>query len=322
MNMTGDVESPRLEEEVHDQLPHVEECKAGLSSSSHNHKSNRPLKSWMMPTAVWFLATVLLTSVVVCSLIGVVFLRTGHSSEEAHPSGTTTPTPNSNNNMSMEDRLRAILEQPDRDPLFAEGSYQNKALSQLQNPFYASYDDQRLAQVYALLSLYYATHDNDEAWSAAPFWAHFEYECQWEGITCDSMGRVAGMDLSNFGLNGVVPAEVALLASSLARIHLDHNPGLTGLIPSFFGRMTSLGKSLLVREGECLVNSNNVVLIVTHTHTFRSLLVVELTLTGCGYVGNMPAEICQLKLDDAAVVIEADCLAQIACNAFCCERCT
>lgn len=316
----GDLEST-WEAQPHDQLPNVEEVKAGLPDNQQNKNSVNELKSWIRhrPTAAWFLASVLLAGFV-SGFIGVVILLKSEeesspssSSAEAHPSSaTTTPT-----HMSVEDRLRAILAQPGGSP-FVEGSYQQKALSQLQSreTFYASYSDQRLAQVYGLLSLYYSTNDSDEAWSTAPFWVHSEYECQWEGISCDPMGHVTAMDLSDLALNGVVPAELALVASAEI-IHLDDNPGLTGLIPAFFGRMASLGKPLS-RRGPYHVTRCG----LQRDSRLPFHTVVELTLTRCGFVGNMPAEICQLKLDNEVVTIEADCLAQIACNAFCCERCT
>lgn len=292
--MTGDLEST-WEAQPHDQLPNVEEVKAGLPGNQQNKISVNELKSWILhrPTAAWFLASVLLAGFV-SGFIGMVILLKSEeesspssSSAEVHPSSaTTTPT-----HMSVEDRLRAtILAQPSGSP-FVEGSYQQKALSKLQSQetFYASYSDLRLAQVYGMLSLYYSTNDSDEAWSTAPFWAHSEYECQWEGISCDPMGHVTAMDLSDLALNGVVPAELALVAS-VEIIHLDDNPGLTGLIPAFFGRMASLGKSLS-RRGPYHVTRCG--LHVTHTFLFHGSRTDADRVWLCGEhaSGDLPAKV-------------------------------
>lgn len=48
----------------------------------------------------------------------------------------------------------------------------------------------------------------------------------------------------------------------------------------------------------------------------------ELTLTGCGYIGEMPQVVCQLKIHNSAMVLEVDCLERISCDLVCCEVCS
>ena len=101
---------------------------------------------------------------------------------------------------------------------------------------YTSYSDARLKQVFGLLSLYYATKDSSIAWSKAPAWQLDFDECNWEGVVCNESDEVVEIDLANFGLDGVIPPEVVLVESAQV-MRLDDNPGLTGNIPGFLGRM-------------------------------------------------------------------------------------
>jgi len=96
-------------------------------------------------------------------------------------------------------------------------------------------------------------------------------ECNRSGITCNTAKLVVEIDLSAIGLDGVIPVEL-ILVESICSIKLDNNPGLSGKIPSFLGRMEM-----------------NV-----------------LTLTGCGYVGEMPDKICQSKLKRTLSILEVD----------------
>ena len=74
------------------------------------------------------------------------------------------------------------------------------------------------------------------AWSKAPAWQLDNNECDWEGITCNALDQVIEIDLTNFGLDGVIPSELVLV-ETVQVIHLDDNPALTGQIPRFLGRM-------------------------------------------------------------------------------------
>ena len=57
----------------------------------------------------------------------------------------------------------------------------------------------------------------------APVW-------EWHGVTADKKGRVTELDLSNNGLEGAVPAEVAGL-SGLQKLNLAGNARLSGILP-------------------------------------------------------------------------------------------
>ena len=119
--------------------------------------------------------------------------------------------------------------------------------------------DQRLAQRYALLCLYYATNrvrtsvtDTQYGYGTTPGWHVLspwkfmweEDECVWYGIACDKDGLVLRIELANHLLTGHIPDELALLnGGPINEFDFSGNPGLgAGGFPAVFTKFDSLGK--------------------------------------------------------------------------------
>jgi hypothetical protein len=99
-----------------------------------------------------------------------------------------------------------------------------------------------LVQKYVLAVLYFST--NGEEWLDNTGWLSSNEECEWfstssNGIVCDWVGRVIGIDLRSNNLNGIIPSELVLLSENLTRIRFNGN-SLRGAFPSFVGEMTNL----------------------------------------------------------------------------------
>lgn len=78
--------------------------------------------------------------------------------------------------------------------------------------------DQKLLQRYALASLFYATEGT--AWVQSSLWLSEMEECSWfnteeKGLVCNSDGRVVEINLQSNNLQGSIPLEILLLASTL-----------------------------------------------------------------------------------------------------------
>jgi Leucine-rich repeat (LRR) protein len=87
-------------------------------------------------------------------------------------------------------------------------------------------DTQRLVQRYVLASLFY---QSDSAWKNAVGWLENTDECQWSGVSCEAVDRngatfnaVTRLDLQANGLNGGLPADLALL-TNLKHLYLGGN---------------------------------------------------------------------------------------------------
>lgn len=271
--------SERFDEEW--QLPSVEEIK---SSRAYQEETQESVSN----ASLCSIQRVLIVFTIFAFLLGF-FSMTLVIKGVEHSSAETAPVSESDDmSTTPESRLRDILKLKDENIfLDSPDSYQLRAMQRMRNSdkVYVTYSDVRLKQVYGLLSLYFAA--NDCGWSNAPSWHSAYDECTWDGITCNSAHLVEEIDLSGFGLDGVVPIELVLV-ESVRVLRLDDNPDLTGKIPSFFGRMN----------------------------------LDILSLTGCGYVGEMPDELCQSKIENAPMVLKVDCWDRIACDEFCCENCS
>jgi hypothetical protein len=108
-----------------------------------------------------------------------------------------------------------------------------------------SYSEARRLQRYALATLYYST--NGDEWLNKGNWMSDANECGWfskAGLgPCNAPGsEVKNFELDYNNLNGVMPAELALLSNSLERIVLHGGPSeaLDGSIPTEFGYLTNL----------------------------------------------------------------------------------
>ena len=69
--------------------------------------------------------------------------------------------------------------------------------------------------------------------------------CEWEGVKCDSSGRVSDIDMYDVepALEGALPTQVGLLTAMSGYFGFDGNV-LSGSVPTQIGRMTSLTRGL------------------------------------------------------------------------------
>ena len=92
-----------------------------------------------------------------------------------------------------------------------------------------------------LVALYEATGGPN--WTTNDNWLTDAPLDAWHGVRTDASGRVQGLNLSDDGLTGEIPAELGGLAN-LELLYLDHN-GLTGEIPAELGNLTDLQRLYL-----------------------------------------------------------------------------
>lgn len=102
---------------------------------------------------------------------------------------------------------------------------QYAAMKWLQTPVNESiFDQQVVAQRYALATLYYSTNGDD--WTASNGWLSSDPECSWESsnsilATCDLNGFYLTLHLSGNNLAGSIPPELTLLSNlSESRRHM------------------------------------------------------------------------------------------------------
>jgi Leucine-rich repeat (LRR) protein len=128
--------------------------------------------------------------------------------------------------------------------LSAENGPQKKALDLVIEQRYSNIvgqtDDDRTLTRIGLATLFFSTFG--ESWQESDGWLSESHECDWYGIECspaDETGRVVGISLSENGLNGTLPLDLALLSNSLVALDLSNNL-LTGYLPPEIGLLTSL----------------------------------------------------------------------------------
>ena len=142
-----------------------------------------------------------------------------------------------------------------------ESSYQSRALKILsEKGVVEGYSDQKLAQRYALLCLYYSTNrvrtdvtDEQFGYGTTPGWhvmSPWKFvwendECVWYGIACNTEGLVVRIELTDHLLTGYIPMELKLLKNGpVSIIDFSGNRGLgQGGFPRVFSELDSLGKS-------------------------------------------------------------------------------
>ena len=145
--------------------------------------------------------------------------------------GTEIPTPESGSSRLVEIIVEAW---PDAD--FDSDGSDKEAYDWL----FARYDagdyseDDNLVQIWTLAVFAFAT--GIDRWDSSDGWLDSSDECTWFGVSCDSSGSVAEIDLSDNGLNGNLPRELELFADSLEILTVSENeltgdilPRLTGL---------------------------------------------------------------------------------------------
>jgi hypothetical protein len=123
-----------------------------------------------------------------------------------------------------------------------EGTSQYKALVWLidEVKVFGNYTTEKQLQLFSLATLYYST--NGDSWNSNTNWLSTLDVCYWYNVdveTCSSDGLVTGLVLRTNSLNGMIPAEIGLLSSSLAKLDLNSN-SLIGKLPSEIGLLTKL----------------------------------------------------------------------------------
>lgn len=179
-------------------------------------------------------------------------------------------------------------------------SYQSKALRVLKQHavvtnFY--YTDQKLAQRYALLCLYFRTYsvrtdvtDQQYGYGTTPPWkvlspwkfAWADDECSWYGIACNMLGLVTRIELPGHLLTGYVPPELQHLANGpVTVIDLSDNPGLgQGGFPAVFTEFDTLD---------------------------------SLGLSGCNFSGEVPDALCKKEIDEITINCGCQCMCCLPC---------
>jgi len=181
-----------------------------------------------------------------------------------------------------------------------ESSYQSKALNILKKHavitnFY--YTDQKIAQRYALLCLYFRTYsvrtdvtDTAYGYGTTPPWkvlspwkyAWAEDECSWYGIACNMLGLVVRIELPGHLLTGYIPMELKHLAKGpVTAIDFSGNRGLgQGGFPAVFTEFDTLD---------------------------------YLGLSGCNFDGEVPESMCKKETETISI--------NCGCKCSCCTPC-
>jgi hypothetical protein len=102
--------------------------------------------------------------------------------------------------------------------------------------------DERVLQRWALAVLFYSLGGN--SWTRKDGWLSEADVCNWftssTAETCNELGLLSRLDLVENNLQGRLPMELELLASSLIEINLQGNE-ITGSLSSKLGEFVSLG---------------------------------------------------------------------------------
>ena len=129
--------------------------------------------------------------------------------------------------------------------LLTDGSPQQQATIWLESePGTTEIMDTELLQIYALVTLYYATSGDqwlnqgtkDQFNSRSSWLFSINNYCEWSGLTCNA--NLLTLNLENNTLKGTLPREIGLLTNLLTLIISYNN--FTGTIPTEIGYLTSL----------------------------------------------------------------------------------
>ena len=130
------------------------------------------------------------------------------------------------------------------DILLDSDSLANAAFTWLMdNKHLDRYDNTRIKQRFALVTLYLATNFEEKPWTTDDGWMTNDNECTWHGVTCQNDAVVA-LNLTTNGIQGIVPFEIALLSDTLLALKLSRNPIVNqdGEL-AWIGELTNLSKS-------------------------------------------------------------------------------
>lgn len=123
-----------------------------------------------------------------------------------------------------------------------------------EDPLHLCPDDGNLEQRYVLVLLYFSTSGDN--WTKCrrdglPIcngknFLSGTHECEWGGITCDSLNRVKNINLDDSNLKGGIPNELSIL-EHVEELDFDSNK-ITGRIPPWLGELQYLERLDLDRN--------------------------------------------------------------------------
>ena len=189
-----------------------------------------------------------LTSLVaiVAAVVAVVLTRNKSGNETVAPfTSNPTSVPPSPSPTSALFSILSKNSYDDGAALLTDGSPQQQAMSWLESePGTAEIMDTVLLQIYALVTLYYATSGDqwlnqgtkDQFNSRSSWLFSINNYCEWSGLTCNA--NLMTLNLENNTLKGTLPREIGLLTNLLTLIVSYNN--FTGTIPTEIGYLTSL----------------------------------------------------------------------------------
>eukprot|EP00977_Amphora_coffeiformis_P015957 scaffold4825_cov153-Amphora_coffeaeformis.AAC.4 len=117
--------------------------------------------------------------------------------------------------------------------------------------------DEKLIDMYAVATFFFST--GGISWTNNTKWKSSDPVCVWHGISCDELGHVQAIELSNNTLAGVIPRELGMLAPrqvkqdgawtmGLERLDLSHNR-IQGTIPDQVDLLTSIEEFFVDHNG-------------------------------------------------------------------------
>jgi hypothetical protein len=143
-------------------------------------------------------------------------------------------------------------------------------------------DQQRIRQRYALLNIWF---NSVNQWNNETGWTIIEDECAgWFGVTCDDSQVVITIDLEDNNVQGILPADIALL-SGLVTLNLDGNV-IEGELPASLATLPNL---------EVLFLGINFFVQDLSAYDFSGLTsLTVMDLSNNGFSGNIPDSIWSL----------------------------
>ncbi|KAL3927806.1 MAG: hypothetical protein SGBAC_012924, partial [Bacillariaceae sp.] len=153
--------------------------------------------------------------------------RPGSPTTPGPTPGPTQP-PTGSPPVTIEDRLMNA-----HDPLVQSAFEWLSVVDNYQPVDYAEYEER-----YAVAAFFFQTGGNS-LWNFKSGWLTSTAACGWYGVTCDSAGKVAGIELSDNSLVGTIPSELGIL-SALTSVTIVNSFELTGSLPTELSRLTDL----------------------------------------------------------------------------------
>ena len=189
-----------------------------------------------------------------------------------NPTTTSAPKSSPASSIDLWNFLATTLHQ---EALLEESSIYYDAFKWLEgDEKLSTYDENQIKQRYVFACLYMATNLDDN-WSRSDRWMSSDDECAWFGIFCDVEGRVLELNLTDNGLVGTVPQQMAFLSDSLLTLELHKNNVVNNDEElAWLGQLTNL-LAMDIRETEFSFSG-----IPHYLSHLTSIRVLEIASTG------------------------------------------